>query len=133
MNQVQTEQKPSIGDTVADLTNQLKGIVQGEIALAKAQTKEKFSPYGPAIGLFAGAGLFALIGLCWLIFTGYLALTEAFAPWLAALITTLVIFLIVAVLALVGKALINQAKQRRITVGENIKADVAALKEGIRR
>jgi len=130
---VQTEQKPSIGDTVADLTNQLKGIVQGEIALAKAQTKEKFSPYGPAIGLFAGAGLFALIGLCWLIFTGYLALTEAFAPWLAALITTLVIFLIVAVLALVGKSLITKAKQRRITFGENLKTDIAVVKEGLRR
>src|SRR5699024_8983527 len=104
-----------------------KGLVQGEIALAKAQTKEKLSPFAPAIGLFAGAGLFALIGLCWLIFTGYLALNEAFAPWLAGLITTGAIFLLVAVLGLVGKSLINTANKRKITVKENLKADVAAL------
>src|SRR5699024_12805431 len=101
--------------------------------LAKAQTKEQFSPFIPAVGLFAGAGLFGLIGLCWLIFTGYLALTEAFAPWLAGLITTGAIFLIVAILGLIGKSLIDTAKKRQITVGANVKADVAALKEGIRR
>ncbi len=128
-----TEPKPSIGETVAGITDQIKGLIQGEIALAKAQTKEKVSPYGPAIGMFAGAALFGLIGLCWLIFTGYLALTEAFAPWLAGLITTGVIFLIVAILGIAGKSFINTAKKKQITVGENIKADVAALKEGIRR
>lgn len=123
----------SIGETVASISDQIKGLVQGEIALAKAQTKEKVTPYGPAIGLFAGAGLFALIGLCWLIFTGYLALSLAVAPWLAALITTGVLFLIVAILALVGKSLIDTAKKRQITVADNMKANVAAVKEGIRR
>lgn len=130
---MQTEPKPSIGETIADITDQIKGLVQGEIALAKAQTKEKISPFGPAIAMFLGAGIFALIGLCWLIFSGYLALTEALAPWLAGLITTGAVFLITAVLALVGKSLINTAKKRQITVGENIKADVAAVKEGLRR
>lgn len=130
---MQTEQKPSVGETVSHITDQIKGLVQGEVALAKAQAKEKVSPYGPAIGLFAGAGLFALIGLCWLIYSGYLALTLGFAPWLAGLITTGVLFLIVAILALVGKSLINTAKKRSITVGENVKADIAALKEGISR
>lgn len=130
---MQTEQKPSVGETIASITDQIKGLVQGEIALAKAQAKEKYTPYGPAIGLFAGAGVFALIGLCWLIFTGYLALTEAFAPWLAGLITTGVIFLVVALLGLGGKSLINTAKKRQITLAENIKADVAAVKEGIKR
>lgn len=128
-----TEQKPSIGETVAAITDQLKGLIDGEIALAKAQAKEKVSPFGPAIAMFVGAGLFGLIGLCWLIYTGYLALTEAFAPWLAGLITTGAIFLIVAVLGLIGKSLITTAKKRQITVGENIKADVEAVKEGIRR
>lgn len=130
---MQTEQKPSIGEIIADITDQLKGLVKGEIALAKTQAKERYSPYGPAIGMFVGAALFGLIGLCWLIFTGYLALTEAFAPWLAGLITTGAIFLIVAILALVGKSFIDTAKKRQITIGENIKADVDAVKEGIRR
>src|SRR5699024_1684387 len=73
------------------------------------------------------------IGLCWLIFTGYLALTEAFAPWLAGLITTGAIFLIVAILGLVGKSLITTASKRKITVGDNLTADDEALKEGFRR
>lgn len=130
---MQTEQKPSIGEIIADITDQIKGLVQGEIALAKTQAKEKVAPFGPAIGMFLGAAVFGLIGLCWLIFTGYLALTEAFAPWLAGLITTGAIFLIVAILGLVGKSLITTASKRKITVGDNLKADVEALKEGFRR
>ena len=128
-----TEPKPSIGETVAHITDQLKSLIQDEIALAKAQVKEKYSPYGPAAAMFAGAGLFGLIGLCWLIFTGYLALTEALAPWAAGLITTGAILLIAGILAGIGKSLITKAQRRHITVADNIKADVAAMKEGIRR
>lgn len=128
-----SEPQPSIGETVASITDQVKGLVQGEIALAKAQTREKYAPYGPAAGLFAGAALFGLIGLCWLIYTGYLALTEVLAPWAAGLITTGAVLLITAVLALAGAALIRKAKRAQITVGESIKADVAAVKEGFRR
>ena len=42
-------------------------------------------------------------------------------------------FLIVAILGLVGKSLITTASKRKITVGDNLKADVEALKEGFRR
>lgn len=128
-----SDPKPSLGETIADITDQVKGLVQGEIELAKAQAKEKYSPYGPAIGMFVGAGVLALFGLGWIFFTIYLALGVALAPWLAGLITTGIIFLIIAILGLIGKNLIDTAKKRQITIGENVKADVAALKEGIRR
>lgn len=130
---MQSDPKPSIGETIADITDQVKGLVRGEIELAKAQTKEKYSPYGPAIGMFAGAGVLALFGLGWVFFTIYLALGTALAPWLAGLITTGIVFLLVAILGLVGKSLIDSTKKRQITIAENMKANVAAVKEGIRR
>ncbi len=130
---VEREPKPSIGETVANIGDQIKGLVKGEIELAKAQTREKYQPYGPAIGLFAGAGVLALFGLGYLFFAIYLALSTVLEQWAAALITAGIIFLLVTSLALGGRQLIALAKKRKVTVGENIKADVAALKEGIRR
>lgn len=124
---------PSVGELFTRITTKLSSLLRSEIDLAKAQLQEKISHFGVAIGLFAAAGVLALYGLGWLFFAAYAGLAVALPSWLAALVLGVAIFLIVGILALVGKSQLTKGKQSEIRAGENIKIDVAAVKEGVSR
>jgi hypothetical protein len=98
-----------VGDLVKDLSEQTSTLVRKEVELAKAELAVKGKKAGIGAGMFGGAGLFGFFAFAALTATLILALAEAVAPWLAALIVTVVYGAIAGVLALQGKNKVQEA------------------------
>ena len=80
-----------------------------EVKLAKAELTDKVKDVGIGAGMFGGAGYVAHLASIALMLTIIFALAEAMAPWLAALIVTVLFGAVAAGLALVAKKRIQQA------------------------
>jgi uncharacterized membrane protein YqjE len=122
-----------VGELVQRASQQLTELVRGELRLAQAEMKEKGKRYGKG-GLFGGAGLVGFLMLQALVATVIAALAVVLPVWAAALIVTAVLGVIAAVMALTGKREVAQAAPPTpdLTV-ENVKADVAEIKESAKR
>ncbi|MFI5730766.1 phage holin family protein [Kribbella sp. NPDC051587] len=118
-----------VGALVSDLTSDMSRLVRDELQLAKAELKDKGKEAGVGIGLFGGAGTFALYGLGALIAAAICGLAVIVPAWLAALIVAVVLFAVAAVAALLGKRHVSHATppipQRAV---EGVHEDLEALK-----
>jgi uncharacterized membrane protein YqjE len=123
--------EPSTGELVNRLTQQTTELVRSEIQLAKIEMTEKAKHAGVGAGLFGGAGIIALYGVGTLLATIILALSLVMDAWLAALIVTVVLFIIAGVAALMGKKQVSQATPAapEKTI-DNVKRDVETVKGG---
>jgi uncharacterized membrane protein YqjE len=125
---------PSTGQLISDLTSQISQLVRDEARLAQVEMTQKAKRLGVGAGLFGGAGLFAFFGLAALITTGILALDLILPAWLAALIVTVLLFVVAGVLALVGKKDVQKGTPPVPTQAiESTKTDVQTVKESARR
>ena len=103
--------EPTLGQLVASATRDVSTIVRKEIELAKTEISTSAKHAGKGLGMFAAAAFFGLFGLGFLLTAlawGLAAL--GLATWLAFLIVAVVLFLGAAILGLVGKKAIGQAK-----------------------
>ncbi|MEV5953887.1 phage holin family protein [Streptomyces sp. NPDC051987] len=127
------DQEP-VGELVQRASQQLTELVRGELRLAQAELKEKGRHYGKGGGLFGGAGVVGFLMLQALVASAIAALSVVLPVWAAGLIVTAVLGVIAAVLAGNGKKQIGQAAPPtpEQTV-ENVKADVATIKESAHR
>ncbi len=120
---------PTLGAIVNQLTTQVPELIRSEIRLAQAEVTEKGKRVGIGVGMFSGAGLMALYGFGTLLATIILALSLLMDPWIAALIVTVVLFIIAGVLALLGKNKVQEATplapERAVT---GVKEDIATVK-----
>jgi uncharacterized membrane protein YqjE len=123
--------EPSTGELVNRLTQQTTELVRSEIQLAKIEMTEKAKHAGVGAGLFGGAGIIALYGVGTLLATIILALSLVMDAWLAALIVTVVLFIIAGVAALMGKKQVSKATPAapEKTI-DNVKRDVETVKGG---
>lgn len=121
--------EPSLGQLIGKMTETMSALVRDELQLAQAQFTEKGKALGLAGGLFAGAALFALFGLGWLLHSAYLALAHVVPDWAAGLIVAGSVLLIAAILGLVGKAAKDKAPAPETK--ENIQRDIDAIKAGV--
>ena len=120
---------PTLGALVHDLSTQIPELVRSELRLAQAEMAEKGKQAGIGIGMFSAAGLLAFFGLATLIATAILALSEALAAWLAALIVGVVLLLAAGALALGGRSKVSEAapaKPERAV--EGLKEDISTVK-----
>lgn len=124
--------QPTLGELFATLTQQLQSLLRGEVALLKAQVKEKGQKMGLGIGLFVGAAVFAGVAGLVLVATAILALALVLPAWLAALIVAVAFLLIAAVLGLVGKKQLDAANEVKPAIKENIQQDITIVKEGLK-
>jgi uncharacterized membrane protein YqjE len=128
-NPPETVQDPTLGALVHDMTQQISTLVRDEMRLAQAEMTQKGKQAGLGIGLFGGAGVVALYGLGTLLAAVILALALVMPAWLAALIVTVVLFAVAAVLSLKGKSNVSKAtpaKPEEAMAG--IKEDIATAK-----
>ncbi|MCW2582001.1 MAG: uncharacterized protein JWQ53_791 [Klenkia sp.] len=126
--------KASTGQLVGELPELVTRLVRDEVRLAQAEVKGKAKRLGLGVGLFGGAGLLALLGLNALITAGILGLANVIPGWLAGIAVAVVLFVIAAVLALVGKKDVAQAAPPLPTdTIESLKTDVATVKESAAR
>lgn len=124
--------QPTLGELFATLTQQIQSLLRGEVALLKAQVKEKGQKMGLGIGLFVGAAVFAGVAGLVLVATAILALALVLPAWLAALIVAVAFLLIAAVLGLVGKKQLDAANRVKPAIKENIQQDITIVKEGLK-
>jgi predicted PurR-regulated permease PerM len=77
-------------------------LVRLELELAALELKQKLAAIGVGIGLVVGAAVFAVFAFGFLFATVAAALATFLATWLSLLIVTLFLFVLVAVLGLLG-------------------------------
>lgn len=131
MTDARTNDDPTLGALVNQLTQQVPELIRSEIRLAQAEVSEKGKRAGVGIGMFSVAGLLAFFALATLITTAILALALVVDAWLAALIVTVVLLAAAAVAGVLGKnkvASATPAKPERAM--EGVKEDIATVKGG---
>lgn len=97
----------SVAGLLSDLANETGTLLRQEIALFKAEIGEKLGSLGMGAGAIAAGGLVAFSGWLALIAAAILGLSNALAPWLAALIVGIVVIAIGAGLLFFGKSRLN--------------------------
>ena len=130
-----TPENQSTSELVRALSEQSSRLAQMEIELAKAELTEKGKKIGAGVGAFGAAGIVGLYMGGALIATLILALSEAMDAWLAALIVTVVLGVIAAILALTGKKNVDAgtpAKPERAirTTKQDVDTAKARAREG---
>ena len=91
------------------VSERASSLVRLELQLALAELKKKAAVLGVGIGLLVGAALLAVYGIGFALATAAAGLATTMSTWLALLIVTGAVFLVVAVLALVGIGRLRKA------------------------
>jgi hypothetical protein len=126
------ENERTIGQLVSDATHDISGIVRSEIALAKAEVSEGAKVMGKGVGLFVGAAVLAVFGLVFLLHTLAQVIAIWLPVWAGYLIVTVVLFVVTAVLALLGRKALSAAKPKPERAMQQAELTVAALKDATR-
>jgi hypothetical protein len=124
----------STSELVKQLSEQVSALVRDELRLGQLEMTRKGKQAGAGIGMLSGAGLVALYGVGCLIACAVLAISEALAAWLAALIVGMALLAVAGVAALLGKGRLQRATPPVPTeAAANVKTDVEVIKERARR
>ena len=124
----------STGELVKELSEQVSALVREEVRLAQLEMTRKGKQFGVGAGMISGGGLVALYGVGCLIACAVLAISEALAPWLSALIVGLVLLAVAGITAQAGKRRMKTAAPPvPVETVDSVKADVEEIKERARR
>ncbi|HET8983181.1 MAG TPA: phage holin family protein [Pedococcus sp.] len=118
----------TLGQLVADATQDISTIVRSEIALAKAEVTAEAKIAGKGAGMLAGAAFVGLLGLIFLFHTLANVLAVWLPLWAGYLITTVVLFLLAAILGLVGKNSMSKVKPKPERTIKNAQETIEAIK-----
>lgn len=123
-----------VGDVVKDITSDVQLLVKHEIELAKAELMPSAKAAGTGVGMFGGAGVFALYALG-LIFIGLSVLIgQALGQlWLGFLIMAGGLLLIAAILGVIGKMSVGKADFSATRTKASTEASVNAVKGAVDR
>lgn len=120
----QAVQDRSLGDLFSDLSRETTTLIRQEVALARAEVREKVPKIGKDAAFIAIGGLLAYAGLLALIAAAVIGLAHAIPWWLSALIIGVVVIAIGGGLAMSGlNALKRQDLAPRQTL-QTLKEDV---------
>ncbi len=123
----------TLGQLVADATNEMSAIVRAEIALAKAELRADVKNGALAGGLFGAAGYLALLAsIVLVIAAGYGLVAAGLSPWLAFLILGIALLLVAGILALVGRSRVSKVGPPERTI-RSTKETIEAIKPGNNR
>jgi hypothetical protein len=98
----------SFGGAAKVVADKARSIVQLELALAAAELKKKLIALGVGIGLLVAAALFGVLAVAFALATVAAALATVFSTWLALLIVTGGLLLLVGAFAVVGIRLVSK-------------------------
>lgn len=128
------DHSPSVGDVVKDIQNDIRSLVQNEVALAKSELIPSAKSAGIGAGLFAGAGYFAACAAALLFIAGSLAIWKWLnIPIALGFVIMAVLLLIVAgILGGIGYVLVKKVKGPTKTIAQ-AKTSVAAVKGAVQQ
>jgi Putative Actinobacterial Holin-X, holin superfamily III len=123
----------SLKDLLADLTESVTTLFRQEIQLARAETSEKITQVGVAIGAIAAGAILALAALIVLLQALVIGITEAGVPagW-AALIVGVVVAVIAYVLIHKGTNDLKASNLAPDRTMSSLKRDAQVVKEQAR-
>jgi hypothetical protein len=123
----------SLKDLLADLTESITTLFRQEIQLARAETSEKITQVGVAIGAIAGGAILALAALIVLLQALVIGITEAGVPagW-ASLIVGVVVAVIAYVLIHKGTNDLKASSLAPDRTMSSLKRDAQVVKEQVR-
>lgn len=120
----------STGQLMTQAMEDISTLIRDELQMAKQDLATTGKKVGVGAGLFGLAGTLALFGLGALVATTILGIAEGLAPWIAAAIVAVVLFVAAGVAALVGKGSISTAGDPPAARVESVKADIDTAKHG---
>jgi putative superfamily III holin-X len=122
-----SEQRPSIGGLLGDVSKDLSELVRQEIALAKAEATQSATRVGKGAGLLGGAGMAGHFVLLFLSVALWWGLGNSIGRSWSALVVAAIWALVCAVLALVGRSQLRSVQGLDRTT-ETVKKIPTALK-----
>lgn len=119
-----------LGEVLKQTTQDAADLFRAEVALAKAEVREKGQQLGAGAGLVIGGAVFGLAALGALTAFLIMLLAEWLdSGWAAALIVTVLWAVVAAILALAGKSRIQKAAPPAPTeTTQSVKEDVQWVK-----
>jgi hypothetical protein len=123
----------SLKDLLADLTESVTTLLRQEIQLARAETSEKLTQVGVAIGAIAGGAILALAALIVLLQALVIGITEAGVPagW-ASLIVGVIVAVIAYILIHKGTNDLKASNLAPDRTMSSLKRDAQVVKEQAR-
>ena len=123
--------EPSLGELVAQMSEQTSRLIKDEFRLAQAEMTIKGKKAGLGVALFGGSGLIAAYAVGCLVVAAILALAGPVPDWAAALIVGGALFAASGAAALIGKREVTQATPPvPVEAVAGLKEDVNTLKSG---
>ena len=125
----------ALGEIVTDVTAKATFLVKEEIELAKAEVTTKATRLAKGGGFFAGAGVLAVFALIYFFIFLALGISDWFGlkVWVGFLIVTLLLFITVGVLALLGVRFVKKGSPPTPDMAiEEAKLTRAAIEEARR-
>jgi uncharacterized membrane protein YqjE len=99
----QAQGSASIGELLSDISTDISTLMRQEVELAKAELRQSATKAGKGVGMLGGAAVFAHLALFFLALASWWGLGNAIGRGWAGLVVTVVLALIAAVLAVVGR------------------------------
>lgn len=127
---MRSSQERTLGQLVAQVTEDFTVIVRTEIQLAKAELSAQFGTAGKGVGMLVAAGVVALYGLGLLLIAIAFGIVALGLPiWAGFLIVAVVLFVVTGILALIGRKALNQVNPRPERAIANAQATLAVVKD----
>jgi hypothetical protein len=124
-------ERRGLGAAAKLVSERASSIVRLELQLAATEVKKKVVALGVGIGMLVGAALFGLFALGFALATVAAALATVVSTWLALLIVTGALFLLVALLGMLGIRSLRKGTPPIPTQAiEEAKLTTEALKNG---
>ncbi|EIV94640.1 phage holin family protein [Frankia sp. QA3] len=114
----------STGHLVSEVVTDISTLFRQEVALAKAEVREEAKKAGKGAGMFAGAGGAGYFALLFALLAVMFGLGEVMALGWAALIVTVVLGAVAAVLALKGRSTVRKVHPTPTQTVETLREDV---------
>jgi hypothetical protein len=123
----------SLGELFSDLSQQTAELIRQEMRLAKAELSDKLSDVGKHMAMIAAAAVFGLAALMAVTAGIVLLLVKVgVEPWLAAVITAVVMGIVAFLLAQSGIAALRKKSIAPVETMDSLKETTQWLKNGTR-
>ena len=127
-----TREERSLGDLFGDLSRETTNLIRQEITLAKVEMTGKAAKMGKDAGILAAGGALLYAGLLALIAAAIIALANAWAWWLSALVIGVIVVGVGAVMVLMGLKAMRHAGLVPTQTVQTLKEDAQWAKNQIR-
>jgi hypothetical protein len=126
------ETRPSTGNLLRTLINEVSDLMRQEIALAKAEMNEKIAQLKAGVGSLAVGGVVAFAGLIVLLMAGVYGLALVLPLWASALIVGGGVTLLGLILLAVGSSKLKRTNLAPERTTASVRRDVESVREAAR-